>query len=482
LYLLDTGISFARRTCVPEIHPEKPLLIRQLPSSRSICDNNFMSLKPLKKYYLRTFGCQMNFHDSEKIAGLLSEKGYVEAPDHGEADLVIFNTCSIREKAEQKFLSELGRLKFLKRKRPHLKIMVSGCIAQQMGEELLKRAPFVDYLLGPQNLGEVRNILEGEKGGGEKGRGLFLENNPALAETDLPALRKEKPKAWVSIMFGCDNFCSYCIVPYTRGREVSRPSANIIEEIKGLAREGFKEVTLLGQNVNSYRSDTDFPGLLRRIHEIQALERVRFVTSHPRDLSDELIEVMAEYAKDKICEHIHLPIQSGSGSILEAMKRGYVFSSYKEKINKIREKIPQISITTDIIAGFPGERDEDHRATLGALQEVQYDGIFAFMYSPRPGTPASELEEQVPLEIKRARLSEVLALQDMITSAKNKALKGTIQEVLVEGVSQRSPDQLTGRTRTNKVVNFRGPLSLIGELVNIRIVDPGRHSLGGELL
>jgi len=423
----------------------------------------------------------MNFHDSEKMAGLLALKGLTEAREEKDADLIIFNTCSIREKAEQKFMSELGRLKFLKRKRPHLKIIVSGCTAQQMGEELFKRAPFVDFLIGPQNLSAIENLFL------EEGRGVsFLGDNPALAETELPALRKEKPKAWVSIMFGCDNFCSYCIVPYTRGREVSRPSRNIINEITGLAREGFREVTLLGQNVNSYRSDTDFPGLLERIHLIEGIERIRFVTSHPRDLSDDLMRVMSQ--NKKICEHIHLPLQSGSDGILQAMNRGYTYSLYKEKVDKIRKAMPRIAITTDIIAGFPGETDEDHRATLRALEELRYDGIFAFRYSPRPGTPASKMKEQVFQEIKQARLTEVLALQDGITSQKNKALEGTIEEVLVEGMSAQSikeltgaVKELTGRTRTNKAVNFEGSLSLIGETLKVRITEGKRHSLKGEI-
>jgi tRNA-2-methylthio-N6-dimethylallyladenosine synthase len=476
---LDTGV-FTRPDYVflPDTSEKSALKSGLLPERDGICDNNFMSAQTRKKYFLRTFGCQMNFHDSEKIAGLLSRGGLEEAGDKGEADVIIFNTCSIREKAEQKFLSELGRLKALKRKRPHLKIIIAGCIAQQMGENLFRKAPFIDYILGPQNIGAIEKLMDIES---NKGRGVFLEENPALPDVELPARRKDKPKAWVSIMFGCNNFCSYCIVPYTRGREVSRPSQKIIEEISGLAREGFKEVTLLGQNVNSYKSDSDFPGLLKKIHEAEGIHRIRFVTSHPRDLSEELIKVMAGYSK--ICEHIHLPLQSGSDAVLGKMNRGYTYSSYKEKVDLIRRYIPHISITTDIIAGFPGETDGDHKATIRALNEIEYDGIFAFRYSPRPGTPAEKYPGQVPFEVKTERLTEILALQDQNTSKKNKPLEGSTQEVLVEGLNgANGADELTGRTRTNKVVNFPGPASLKGELVNVKILEAKRHTLRGEIL
>lgn len=426
----------------------------------------------------------MNFHDSEKMAGILSKQGFKETPEQGEADVIIFNTCSIREKAEQKFLSELGRLKKLKRIRPELKIAVAGCIAQQMGGELFKKAPMVDYLIGPQNIDKIKEVLLKED------RAAILEENPALAKEELPALRKDKPRAWVSIMFGCNNFCSYCIVPYTRGREVSRPSASIVREVQALASEGFKEVTLLGQNVNSYFNDTGFTGLLRKLHDINGLERIRFVTSHPRDLSDELMDTMAEFSGQKLCEHIHLPLQSGSDTVLRSMNRRYAYSQYLEKVRKLKDKIPQLAITTDIIAGFPGESEIDHQKTLSALNEIRYDGIFAFKYSPRPGTRASDFDRQIPEKTKNQRLTEILQLQDEITSEKNKALEGTFQQVLVEGLSEHNganpldseEKQLTGRTRTNKAVNFEGPLSLTGEIVTVRIIEGKRHSLKAELV
>jgi tRNA-2-methylthio-N6-dimethylallyladenosine synthase len=425
----------------------------------------------MRKVSITTFGCQMNFHDSEKMAGILQSEGYSLTDNQKEADLIIFNTCSIRQKAEQKFLSHLGRLKSLKKRRPGLKIAVAGCIAQQMGEELFKRAPHVDYVIGPQNLHKVRDIIREEK------PFTALEENPEIAELELPVSRKEKGRAWVSIMYGCDNFCTYCIVPYTRGRETSRPSESILGEIKQLAQEGFKEVTLLGQNVNSYRSDTDFPGLLRKINDIEGIERIRFVTSHPRDLSDALIEAIA--GLDKVCEHIHLPLQSGSTRILGLMNRGYTRDEYMAKINKLREKVPGIAITSDIIAGFPTETEKDHKETVDALKEIKFDGIFAFKFSPRPGTAASQMDGQLPEEVKLERLQEILRLQDDITLEKNKTLEGSLVEVLVEGTSDTDRNKLTGRTRTNKIVNFTGDNNTTGEIITVKILKAMRHSLEG---
>ena len=302
----------------------------------------------------------MNVHDSEKMAGILKAEGYAETANTEDADLIIFNTCSIRQKAEQKFRSGLGRIKLLKTKNPLLKIAVAGCIAQQRGKDILKRSPHVDYVFGPQNIHKLSAMLT-------TNAMVCIEDNPEIQHTDLPAERKENVKAWVSIMYGCNNFCSYCIVPYTRGRERSRPSQNIYEEIYKLAEKGFKEVTLLGQNVNSYHSDTDFPGLLRKIDAIEGIERIRFVTSHPRDLSNELISCIKDLPK--ICEHIHLPLQSGSDRILKLMNRGYTYEDYLEKVRKLKESIPRIAITTDIIAGFPSETDNDHSMTIKSLKK-----------------------------------------------------------------------------------------------------------------
>src|SRR3972149_1643787 len=414
-----------------------------------------------KNVYIRTFGCQMNIHDSEKMLGVLDQMGYAETRDPHDADLIIFNTCSVRQKAEQKFYSELGRMKALKEKKPEMQIAVAGCIAQQEGEYIIRKAPFVSFVFGPQNIHALKNLIYGRI------VSTALEDNPEIARTDLPVKRSDKVNAWVTIMYGCNNFCSYCIVPYTRGRERSRPANHILAEVKELAERGYKEITLLGQNVNSYRSETNFPGLLRILNRVGEIERIRFVTSHPRDLSDELIAVMADLPK--VCEHIHLPLQSGSNKILRLMIRGYSYEEYIQKVSKLREKIPNISITTDIIAGFPGETDDDHILTIEALKKIEFDGIFAFKFSPRPGTRASVMENQLPGGLKSMRLSQILELQDKITETKNKLLEGSFQEILLEGESETDKKKLTGRTRTNKIVNT--PLIDIGNgtLISVEI-------------
>jgi tRNA-2-methylthio-N6-dimethylallyladenosine synthase len=426
----------------------------------------------MKKAYIKTYGCQMNVHDSEKMAGVLLREGFALTEDQREADVVIYNTCSIREKAEQKFLSDLGRTRRLKRKRPEMKIAVAGCVAQHKGRALLRQAPHVDCILGPQNIFAVGEMLGG-------GRSVALQDNPLIAERELPALRKDGRRAWVAIMYGCENFCSYCVVPHTRGRERSRPSESIVREVRVLAGEGYPEVTLLGQNVNSYWGDVDFPGLLKKVNAVEGIERIRFVTSHPRDLSEGLVDAMAEL--DKVCEHIHLPLQSGSTRVLAAMNRGYTRDEYMGKIQRLRDKVPGIAITSDIIAGFPGEAGEDHRDTVSALKEIEYDGIFAFRFSARQGTRAAGMEGQLAEPVKQERLKEILNVQDEITLKRNRALVGTEAEILVEGPSETG-SLLTGRTRTNKIVNFEGGSGLAGRLVRVRITEAKRHSLLGERL
>jgi len=416
----------------------------------------------------------MNIHDSEKMLGVLDQMGYAETRDPHDADLIIFNTCSVRQKAEQKFYSELGRMKALKEKKPEMQIAVAGCIAQQEGEYIIRKAPFVSFVFGPQNIHALKNLIYGRI------VSTALEDNPEIARTDLPVKRSDKVNAWVTIMYGCNNFCSYCIVPYTRGRERSRPANHILAEVKELAERGYKGITLLGQNVNSYRSETNFPGLLRILNGVGEIERIRFVTSYPRDLSDELIAVMTDLPK--VCEHIHLPLQSGSNKILRLMNRGYSYEEYIQKVSKLREKIPNISITTDIIAGFPGETDDDHILTIEALKKIEFDGIFAFKFSPRPGTRASVMENQLPGGLKSMRLSQILELQDKITETKNKLLEGSFQEILLEGESETDKKKLTGRTRTNKIVNT--PLIDIGNgtLISVEITKGRQHSLEGKLL
>jgi len=425
----------------------------------------------MKRVYIRTFGCQMNVHDSERMLGVLRQEGYAPVDDPLKADLIVFNTCSIREKAEQKFYSLLGRTKTMKRDNPGLKVAVAGCIAQQQGAGVRKRAPYVDYVIGPQNIDRVGDALLGSKG-------IFTGDNPELAQKDLPVERDGSVKAWINIMYGCNNFCSYCVVPYTRGRERSRPADNILSEIKGLAAEGFKEITLLGQNVNSYRGELSFPELLRFINDIEGIERIRFVTSHPKDLEEGLIMAMRDL--EKVCEHIHLPIQSGSDRVLKHMNRKYTFDEYLRKTEWLRKAIPDIAITTDIIAGFPGETGDDHKATVSALKEIGFDGIYAFKYSSRPMTRAAEMDGHLPDEVKSERLLEILSLQDQITGARNKALQDTIQEVLVEGPSESDPEKMTGRTRTNKIVNILPSGHVIpGMLLKVRILKGQRHSLEG---
>lgn len=415
----------------------------------------------------------MNLHDSEKMAGILLNEGYALTETQQDADLIIFNTCSIRQKAEQKFRSELGRTKALKREKPFLRIAVAGCIAQQQGRAIIKSNPQVDYVFGPQNLRRLSSIIQIDE------TAVLTEDDPEISGCDLPVSRKDGFRAWVSIMYGCNNFCSYCIVPYTRGREKSRPAGSIYEEIRKLAGSGFKEITLLGQNVNSYRSETDFGGLLKQIDAIEGIERIRFVTSHPRDLSESLIECIKELPR--VCEHIHLPLQSGSSRILRLMNRGYAFDEYIKKIEKLRKEIPGIAITSDIITGFPSETEDDHAATISALRVLEFDGVFAFKFSPRPGTKASEMGGNVPESVKAQRLAEMLELQDEITLKKNKELEGTIQEALVEGASKTDKGKVTGKTRTNKIVNFIGGNVSPGQIAAVRIVKAMRHSLVGEM-
>jgi len=422
----------------------------------------------------------MNEHDSEKIGGLLSDLGYKESDDAKDADVIIINTCSIREKAEQKFFSELGRMRGIKKRNPGLRIVVAGCIAQQRGRELFKRFPYIDFVVGPDNINKLQDWAT------QTSPSIMtsaLDENPEYPlMNNLPIKRVGRVKAWVSIMYGCDNFCSYCVVPHTRGRERSRPWRDIYNEVKGLADTGYKEVTLLGQNVNSYGKNLDknidFPDLLKVIHKINGLERIRFITSHPKDLSDKLIEYMRDLPK--VCEHIHLPLQAGSNRVLKLMNRGYTYEQFRERVYKLKTMIPDIAITTDIIVGFPGEEEVDFRDTIKALQEIEFDGIFAFKYSKRPATVAINLPDHVDEETKSRRLREVLMLQEDITSRKNMALEGRIVEVLVEGCSPSHRGMMTGRTRSNKIVNYYGSEKDMGRLVKVKIQEGKQHSLYGE--
>jgi tRNA-2-methylthio-N6-dimethylallyladenosine synthase len=426
----------------------------------------------IKNVYIRTFGCQMNIHDSEKILGVLEQEGYSETGDPCKADLIIFNTCSIRHKAEQKFYSELGRTRSFKKKNPMMKIAIAGCIAQQEGENILRKAPYVDFIFGPQNIHLLNNLVSGGN------ISVAIEENLEIHKTDLPVKRSVGIKSWVTIMYGCNNFCSFCIVPYTRGRERSRPAEHILSEVNKLACIGCKEITLLGQNVNSYKSEMDFPGLLRCLDRVGGIERIRFVTSHPKDLSDELINAISYL--QKVCEHIHLPLQSGSSRILRLMNRGYTYEEYVNKVSRIRGKVPGISITSDIISGFPGETEDDHIQTINALREIEFDGIFSFKFSQRPGTRAASMKGQLTDEVKSERLMQILRVQDKITETKNRALESTIQEILIEGESETDKEKLTGRTRTNKIVNIPKINVRRGSLLSVEITKGRQHSLEGK--
>jgi tRNA-2-methylthio-N6-dimethylallyladenosine synthase len=434
----------------------------------------------MKSFHIITFGCQMNEHDSERMSGILAQEGCSETSVADQADIVILNTCSIREKAEQKFYSELGRLRALKQERPGLTIAVSGCIAQQEGRNILARAPYVDMVFGPSDIARLPQIVRQERGG--KAPIIETGGDAEYHRKNLPANRGDKIKAWVSIMYGCDNFCTYCVVPYLRGRERSRRPSDILSEVKELAGRGYKEVTLLGQNVNSYgrglEDKVDFPQLLALLNDVPGIERIRFVTSHPRDLSDDLIAAVRDLPR--VCEALHLPIQSGSDRVLQAMNRKYSRKDYLDKVGRLRNAVPGMALTTDIIVGFPGESEQDFEETVKLLEEVRYDGIFAFKYSKRPGTKALDLDGHIEERTKEERLAHILELQKSITRKKYLEQVSTVQEILIDGTSKKG-DMLTGRTRGNRTVNVAASPSCMGTLVSVRITAAGANSLTAVL-
>ena len=450
---------------------------------------------PSKRLYIHTIGCQMNVYDSEHMAMHLASLGYTPALSAEDADLVIVNTCSVRDKAEQKAFSILGRIEGLKRRRPGLIVGVAGCVAQQEGERIFKRAPHVDIVIGTRAVERLpAHVLKVEA---ERCRVVDLELSPGLDSPDetLPAAAGPGVSRFVTIMRGCDNFCSYCVVPHVRGREVSRPPESIVQEIRALVAAGKREVTLLGQNVNSYGTKEglcSFPELLARVSEVDGLLRIRFTTSHPKDLTRNLMESFARI--EKLCPHIHLPVQSGSNRILERMNRKYTREHYLDNVFELRDTCPEIAITSDMIVGFPGETDADFEDTLDLVRNVEFDGLFAFMYSDRPPAPAARLSEKIPAHLKRERLHALLQLQETFTYKKNAALVGSVQEILAEGVSKRQTAgssterpavQWTGRTPGNKIVNFHVSGSSAcetasaGALVRVRIEKALAHSLWG---
>lgn len=409
-------------------------------------------------YHLTTFGCQMNDHDSERIRGVLEEHGWRPTAEADVADLLVFNTCAVREGAESRLMGRLGEARRLKREKPGLMVALGGCVAQRRQQVIFSELPFIDVAFGPQNIGRLPELLDRAAHG--PAAAYAFEDNPA-SSADLPAARTEKQRAWVQVMTGCTNFCSYCVVPQVRGPERSRPAAEIMAEVEGLAGNGVVEISLLGQNVNAYGQDrraagtdtTDFAGLLTMLDRIEGIERIRFTTSHPRDLDDSLIEVMRDLPS--VCEHLHLPVQSGSSRILKRMKRGYTREHYLGLVSRLRAAIPGLSLTTDIIVGFPGEREDDFHRTMTLVETCRFDGAFTFVFSSRPGTEAAELPGRVPDKTLSRRMDELVTQVQRTADNINQQLVGMDVEVLVEGPSRFGEGQLRGRTRTNKIVNFR---------------------------
>jgi tRNA-2-methylthio-N6-dimethylallyladenosine synthase len=436
------------------------------------------------KLYLRTYGCQMNEYDSEKIAGVLgAAEGLAPVARPEDADVIVFNTCSVREKAQEKVFAELGRVRALKRDNPRLMIAVGGCVASQEGGGIVARAPFVDVVFGPQTLHRLPELLARRRATGVPQVDVSF---PEIEKFDrLPAPRATGAGAFVSIMEGCSKYCSFCVVPYTRGEEVSRPFADVVAEIAALAAQGAREVTLLGQNVNAWRgaidgAAADFAELLRYVAEIDGLERIRYTTSHPREFGQRLIDAHAELPA--LAPHVHLPVQSGADRVLAAMKRGYTALEYRSIARRLRKARPDLSLTSDFIVGFPGETEADFAATLALARELQFDGSFSFLYSPRPGTPAAELPDATPREEKRERLQRLQAQLDAQALAVSAAMVGRAERVLVEGPSRKDPRELAGRTGNNRVVNFPGDPALAGRFVEVRVTAALSHSLRGERL
>jgi len=436
-----------------------------------------------KKFYLETFGCQMNVVDSERIVDLLQQLGYHQVESAAQADLILLNTCSVRDKAERKVYGHLGRFKPLKDENPALILGVGGCVAQQEGERLLQKLPYLDLVFGTHNVHKLPEMVRSV----EENRSRCLETEFLDRETRLqlfPARTAgDAVTRFVTVMQGCDNFCSYCIVPHVRGREVSRPSAEILTEVRELAAGGVREITLIGQNVNSYGSkepgELSFAQLLAEVHAVEGIERIRFTTSHPKDLSDELIAAFGTL--DKLCHHLHLPVQSGSDAILQAMNRGYTVAEYLEKVRRLHQVCPDIRLTSDIIVGFPGESEADFEATLALLAELRYADVFSFLYSRRPGTAAADLSDELPAAARQHRFDRLIALQEGVSRDTWDGDVGKVLPILVEGESRQGGGQLFGRTTWNRIVNFQGDVELIGRIVPVRITASYRNSQLGEL-
>ncbi|HNC52787.1 MAG TPA: tRNA (N6-isopentenyl adenosine(37)-C2)-methylthiotransferase MiaB [Accumulibacter sp.] len=438
-----------------------------------------------KKLFIRTFGCQMNEYDSDKMADVLAASEEIVQTDTPEdADIILFNTCSVREKAQERVFHDLGRVRPLKRANPDLVIGVGGCVASQEGAAIVARAPYVDVVFGPQTLHRLPQLIAERR---RLGRAQVDISFPEIEKFDhLPPARVEGGAAFVSIMEGCSKFCSFCIVPYTRGEEVSRPFEDVLTEVAGLAAQGVQEVTLLGQNVNAYRGAmaggelADLALLIEYIAEIPGIARIRYTTSHPREVSPRLIGVYASVPK--LVSHLHLPVQSGSDRVLAAMKRGYTALEYKSLVRKLRAARPDLSLSSDFIVGFPGETDEDFEKTMKLIDDVGFDASFSFLYSARPGTPAAELADDTPQAVKLERLQRLQKRIDELAQEVSAAMVGSVQRVLVEGVSKKDCCELAGRTDNNRVVNFAGDAPLLNRFVDVRITSTMPHSLRGELV
>ncbi|WP_409292404.1 tRNA (N6-isopentenyl adenosine(37)-C2)-methylthiotransferase MiaB [Peribacillus sp. SCS-37] len=437
-----------------------------------------------RKFYIRTYGCQMNEHDTEVMAGILMALGYEPTNGVEDANVILLNTCAIRENAENKVFGELGHLKSLKLEKPDLLLGVCGCMSQEESvvNRILAKHSFVDMIFGTHNIHRLPSILNEAYLSKEMVIEVWSKEGDVIE--NLPKVRKGNIKAWVNIMYGCDKFCTYCIVPYTRGKERSRRPEEIIQEVRRLAAQGYKEITLLGQNVNAYGKDfTDISyglgNLMDEIHKID-IARIRFTTSHPRDFDDHLIEVLAKGGN--LVEHIHLPVQSGSTDVLKIMARKYTREQYLELVRKIKAAIPNATLTTDIIVGYPNETEEQFEETMSLYREVGFDAAYTFIYSPREGTPAAKMKDNVPMEVKKARLQKLNALVNEYSAQSMKSYQGEVVEVLVEGESKKNPDVLAGYTRKNKLVNFKGPKSAVGQLVKVKITNANTWSLNGEMV
>jgi len=439
-----------------------------------------------KKVFIKTFGCQMNEYDSDKMADvLLASEGMIKTETPEDADVILFNTCSVREKAQEKVFSDLGRARELKKKKPDLVIGVGGCVASQEGAAIVKRAPYVDVVFGPQTLHRLPDLLKQRR---DTGRSQIDISFPEIEKFDhMPPARVEGCTAFVSIMEGCSKYCSYCVVPYTRGEEVSRRFDDVLAEVSQLAAQGVREITLLGQNVNAFRGAmadgefADFALLIEYIAEIEGIERIRYVTSHPKEFTQRLIDVYARVPK--LVNHLYLPAQHGSDKILAAMKRGYTVLEYKSIIRRLREVRPDILISSDFIVGFPGETEADFEALMKLIDDVGYDNSYSFIFSPRPGTPAANLADDTPYDVKLARLQRLQKVIADNTRRYSDAMLNSVQRVLVEGPSKKNPNELQGRTETNRVVNFEsGPQSdrLIGQFIDIKITASNPYSLRGD--